>query len=165
MVNYISLFGQNSRLKLKIFIMSLWLFGKDNCLVLVWFAGAFPSWKCQIYTLWLRCAIGSSEVPKPFERGTRATELESSGALVERPLERVLPSLGCIHHVISKKEHMVLCKEHTSFLQTSIPRFGGQSIFSLLLSHVHLSFFLIISKLPTKQYFFAPRVKMYHFGS
>ena len=39
----------------------------------------------------LMCSISSSEVPTPFEGGARATELESSGALVERPLEWVLP--------------------------------------------------------------------------
>ena len=42
----------------------------------------------------LKCSISSSEVPTPFEGGARATELESSGALVERPLERVLPLPG-----------------------------------------------------------------------
>ena len=41
----------------------------------------------------LMCLIGSSEVPTPF-KGTRATELERSGALVERPLKRVLPFPG-----------------------------------------------------------------------
>ena len=42
------------------------------------------------------CSISSSEVPTPFEGGARATKLESSGALVERPLKRVLalPGLG-----------------------------------------------------------------------
>ena len=62
--------------------------------------------------------IRSSEVPTPFERGTRATELESSGALVERPLDKVLPlpSTGprkgalcdvfIIYHMISKKEQL-----------------------------------------------------------
>ena len=39
----------------------------------------------------LTCSISSSEVPTQFEKGARATELESSGALVERPLEWVLP--------------------------------------------------------------------------
>ena len=42
----------------------------------------------------LMCSISSSEVPTPFEGGARATELESSGALVERPLEQVLPLPG-----------------------------------------------------------------------
>ena len=39
----------------------------------------------------LMCSISSSEVPTPFAGGARATEHESSGALVEGPLERVLP--------------------------------------------------------------------------
>ena len=42
----------------------------------------------------LVCSISSYEVPTPFEGGARATELESSGALVERPLEWVLPLPG-----------------------------------------------------------------------
>ena len=33
------------------------------------------------------CSISSSEVPTPFEGGARATELKSSGVLVERPLK------------------------------------------------------------------------------
>ena len=39
----------------------------------------------------LMCSISSAEVPTPFEGDTKATELESSGALLERLLERVLP--------------------------------------------------------------------------
>ena len=42
----------------------------------------------------LMCSIISSEVPTPFKGGARATELESSGALVERSLEWVLPLPG-----------------------------------------------------------------------
>ena len=42
----------------------------------------------------LMCSISSSVVPTPFEGGARATELESSGALVEQPLEWVLPLPG-----------------------------------------------------------------------
>ena len=49
-----------------------------------------------------------------FERGTRATEFESSVALVEQPLERVLhfpgtcpgSSLSCTYYMISKKEQL-----------------------------------------------------------
>ena len=66
----------------------------DDCFGLVWFADASLSWKCLIYTSWLRCTISSSEVPMPLERGAMATELKSSGALVEEPLKSVLPLPG-----------------------------------------------------------------------
>ena len=42
----------------------------------------------------LMCSISSSEVPTPFQGGARATEFESSGALVEQPFEWVLPLPG-----------------------------------------------------------------------
>ena len=40
------------------------------------------------------CSISYSEIPTPLEGGAKATELQSSGALVERPLKRVLPLPG-----------------------------------------------------------------------
>ena len=42
----------------------------------------------------LMCSISSSEVPTPFGGDAGATELKSSGALVERPLELMLPLPG-----------------------------------------------------------------------
>ena len=61
---------------------------------LVWFGlvcRRLPKLKVPNLHFSLMCSISSSEVPTPFEGGARATELESSGALVERPLEWVLP--------------------------------------------------------------------------
>ena len=59
---------------------------------LVWFAGASPSLKCLIFTSVL-CAQ-SARGPNTVRGGARATELESSGALVEGPLEWVLSLPG-----------------------------------------------------------------------
>ena len=53
-----------------------------------------PELKVPNLNFSLICSISFSEVPTPFERGARATELEISGALVERPLEWVLPLPG-----------------------------------------------------------------------
>ena len=53
-----------------------------------------PELKVLNLQLSLMCSISSSDVPTPSEGGARATELESSGALVERPLEWVLPLPG-----------------------------------------------------------------------
>ena len=59
---------------------------------LVWFGlQAPPQAQSASSTFSLMCSISSAEVPTLFEGGARATELESSGALVERPLEWVLP--------------------------------------------------------------------------
>ena len=63
-------------------------------ILLVWFGlvcRRLPKLKVPNLHFSLMCSISSSEVPTPFEGGARATELESSGALVERPLEWVLP--------------------------------------------------------------------------
>ena len=62
--------------------------------LLVWFGlvrTRLPELKVPNLHFSLMCSISSSEVPTPFEGGARATELGSSGALVERPLEWVLP--------------------------------------------------------------------------
>ena len=62
--------------------------------MLVWFGMAFrrlPELKVPNLHFSLMRSISSSEVPTPFEGGARATELECSGALVEQPLEWVLP--------------------------------------------------------------------------
>ena len=61
---------------------------------LVWFGlvcRRLPELKVPNLQFSLMCPISYSEVPRPFEGGARATELGSSGALVERPLEWVLP--------------------------------------------------------------------------
>ena len=66
-------------------------------MLLVWFGlvcRRLPKLKVPNLHFSLMCTISSSEVPTPFEGGARATELESSGALVERPLEWVLPLPG-----------------------------------------------------------------------
>ena len=65
--------------------------------VLVWFGlvcRRLPELKVSNLHFSLMCSISSSEVPTPFEGGARATELESSCALVELPLEWVLPLPG-----------------------------------------------------------------------
>ena len=64
---------------------------------MVWFGlvcRRLPKLKVPNLHFSLMCSISSSEVPTPFEAGARATELESSGALVEQPLEWVLPLPG-----------------------------------------------------------------------
>ena len=65
-----------------------------NLFSLVWFGLVYrrlPEQKVPNLHFSLMCSISSSEVPTRFEGGARATELESSGALVERLLEWVLP--------------------------------------------------------------------------
>lgn len=58
-----------------------------------------------------------SEVPTPFMRGARAKEFGSSGLLVARPLESVLPAPGVLsdaesslrgtHHMTLRKENII----------------------------------------------------------
>ena len=67
--------------------------------------------------------ISSSEVPTTFERGAKAKELRSTGALVEQPLERVLPLPGtCPRQILDEKMQKYLVtseKINTEFLQIS----------------------------------------------
>ena len=61
-----------------------------NGIKLVWFGLVYrrlPEQKVPNLHFSLMCSISSFEVPTPFEGGARATELKSSGALVERPLK------------------------------------------------------------------------------
>ena len=117
--------------------------------------------------------ISSSEVLKPFKRGTNATELRTSGALEESPLKSVTAtprvrseaesSLQCTHYVTPKKAQLCSSSEKVQTpYQNSLPEWGLVSI--SFLSLFHLSFCLVISKSPTRQYLFTHRVKMSHFA-
>ena len=98
------------------------------------FCRRLPELRVPNLTSWMGSTISSSEVPTPFGMGARAKELESSGALVERPLGRVLPLPGPgmmeeAHWDISiiwslRKNIWFSVRNIRAPSQTSISRFG-----------------------------------------
>ena len=67
--------------------------------------------------------------------------------------------------MISKKEHLVLCQEHTVSFTNVLCQVRGLSYLQLTSQLLHLSVCLVISKFSTRQYLSACRVKMCQFGS
>ena len=63
--------------------------------------------------------------------------------------------------MISKKEHLVLCQEHTVSFTNVLRQVRGLTYLYLTSQLLHLS----VCKFPTRQYLSACRVKMCQFGS
>ena len=132
----------------------------------VWFrfvCRCFP----ELHDLYARSALQRF---KCLSRGAcRVTDLKSSGALVERPFESVLPAPGvrsrqkalCELHIIRilRKNTRFSLRRYKSCPPRSIYSFEDQSLSSSLLGRLHLFVCLVIRKLPTRQYIFSHIVK------